>query len=257
MIVAEFVTTVDLLIGKIQDTLPNKEFEETYPYQEKLADLAWTLGWRHPPFRINYQCNIPQRRELRSVEILEPMGASLHMRLLDSSPLGVPEDGSPMTPKYWFPFSSEERHQFIATLKAWQRSARAKLALSEIAVPSGAALVARGTPDSPASKSEKESKRLRQPSEIAMAAYRLSLVTGSTQVEIAKALTKAFRVPAEQNQVSRWIKQVRRYVEAGNVLPEPPRTAKPAKSIDPKRLDLGPRTDHTTPRQRQRESDDE
>src|SRR5271170_4652442 len=119
-LVAEFVTMADLLIGKIEDALPNQEFEDTYPYQAKLEDLAWDLGWKCPPFRITYLCVLSQQREQRLLETYEPMGGSSGINLLESWPTNRQQP-----PKFSAPFLPEERHRFIANLRAWQRSAKA------------------------------------------------------------------------------------------------------------------------------------
>jgi hypothetical protein len=93
-------------------------------------------------------------------------------------------------------------------------------------------------------------KKMRLPSDIAVAAYRVRFVSHRPQQEIASVLTIEFRRPVGQNQVSRWIKQVERWVQSGKVLPELPKLAKPARSIDPSRIDIGTRTDHLAPRHR-------
>jgi len=94
---------------------------------------------------------------------------------------------------------------------------------------------------------------MRRPSEMALAAYRLSLVTGANQEEIANVLQKQFREPVTQPKVSRMVRRVQRYLNAGNILPPPPKTPQHAKSFDPSTLELGERTDRLTKRQRTRE----
>jgi len=69
----------------------------------------------------------------------------------------------------------------------------------------------------------------KEPSKDAFAAYRLQLLTGKTQKELAEQLTAELRRPVGQGTVSRWLKQVRAWLKAGNVLPDltTTRTSKP------------------------------
>jgi hypothetical protein len=90
-----------------------------------------------------------------------------------------------------------------------------------------------------------------QPPANAIAAYRTSLVVGGNQSELADFLSKELGQTVTQGQVSRWLAQVKAFLEAGNVLPEMP-TAPPESSIDPKLIELGSRMDGKARRQRER-----
>ena len=94
-------------------------------------------------------------------------------------------------------------------------------------------------------------KSLRKPTERDEQAYRLRLVTGKTQEEIAKDLD------CTQGQVSRSINKVEEWVAAGNVLPPLESGGKPqVQSMDPQKIDMGKRMDGRTPSQRPNFSDD-
>jgi hypothetical protein len=100
-------------------------------------------------------------------------------------------------------------------------------------------------------------KPVKQPSNDAFTAYRVWVATGRIQEELAEMLTKELRRPVHQGTVSRWIDQVKRWLEAGNVLPDlsPPLNKKPS-AMDPERIDLGGRLDHRSERQRERRNSD-
>jgi hypothetical protein len=100
-------------------------------------------------------------------------------------------------------------------------------------------------------------RKMRRPSELAIAAYRLWFATQRPQEEIAKVLSREHGATIRQNQVSRMLKQVEKYVRAGNVLPDLPKPARRAVAIDPAKLDMGAREDQLTQRQRTRRSDDD
>ncbi len=96
-----------------------------------------------------------------------------------------------------------------------------------------------------------EKPKIKLPSENAMKAWRLHDLLGiSNQTELAKKMTQN-GVPTNQGQVSKWLKQVKDYMEAGGVLPELPMMDKPT-AIDPSKIDMGKRQDGRTPHQRER-----
>lgn len=98
---------------------------------------------------------------------------------------------------------------------------------------------------------------VKQPSKNALTAYRVWLVTGKTQNELAEMLTKELRRFVCQGTVSRWIDQAQRWLEAGNVLPDlSPSPNKKPLPMDPERIDLGQRQDHRSERQRERRNSD-
>jgi len=102
------------------------------------------------------------------------------------------------------------------------------------------------------------SQRLRQPSDNAIAAYRLRLLFEGNQTELAQELQIRMGRSVSQGQVSRWLSEVTRYVEAGNVLPgfaatTPARREEP---MDPAKLDMGARQDPRAPRPSDLNNDD-
>jgi hypothetical protein len=98
----------------------------------------------------------------------------------------------------------------------------------------------------------------KQPSEDAFKAYRLSIATGKNQTELAEILATELKRPISQGQVSKWLTQVKAWLEAGNVLPDllKPLNEQP-KGIDPEVLDMGKRQDGRAERQRSKRIDDD
>ena len=84
-------------------------------------------------------------------------------------------------------------------------------------------------------------RRRKQPSASAFQCYRLSLAVGRKQAELAEILSREQRHPIGQPQVSRWIGEVRLWLESGNVLPDLTGDAtaqRPAVDcVDPSKLD--------------------
>lgn len=99
--------------------------------------------------------------------------------------------------------------------------------------------------------------RAKEPSKTALAAYRLSLLRGLKQTEVAEELSKQIGRRVYQGQVSRWLDLVRTWLKAGNVFPDLPRAANRAASVEPAVIEMGPRGDHLTKRQRDRQSDED
>ena len=99
------------------------------------------------------------------------------------------------------------------------------------------------TDDTPATDA-----KLQQPSKEAIATYRFYTLAGKTQQEAADILTKEFKKPISQGQVSKWVKQTGEWVERGNVLPNPDTPPVKTYSVDPSKLDLGARVDPRKPR---------
>jgi hypothetical protein len=98
----------------------------------------------------------------------------------------------------------------------------------------------------------------RVPPDLAIKAYRLKFIRGvPKQTEIADLLSKEEGRAITQGQVSRWLRQAEEFVRLGGILPDmiSPIDQKPI-SIDPERLDLGPRKDGHSLRQRGKRSDD-
>jgi hypothetical protein len=96
---------------------------------------------------------------------------------------------------------------------------------------------------------------LKQPSKKAIAVFRYRLVTGKTQTELAAdpRLMELLGHAVDQGTISRWLKQVKEWLEAGNVLPDLSESldSKPS-PMDPKWIELGERQDGRASRQRDR-----
>lgn len=94
------------------------------------------------------------------------------------------------------------------------------------------------------------------PHDNAFRVYTLFVTTGKSQTEVAKIFAKESGVPIEQGTVSRWIRLVKDWLQAGNKMPVlPPLPDRPSKTMDPSKLDNGQRCDGRTPRQRRNRSD--
>src|SRR5262249_16787745 len=110
--------------------------------------------------------------------------------------------------------------------------------------------------DLPGKQSPARTKnQLTPPSDEAIAAYRLCVLKGMKQIDIAAALTQEFKRPVTQGTVSRWIKQAEKWIAAGNILPELGGKANKPSPVDPEQIDLGQRQDKLTKRQRKRRED--
>ena len=98
----------------------------------------------------------------------------------------------------------------------------------------------------------------KRPSDAAFIVYRYWLATGKKQTELARdpELMKLLKSTVTQGTVSRRLKQVTKWVEIGNILPDllNNRREKPA-PIDPERIDLGQHQEGRTKRQRKRRSE--
>jgi len=87
---------------------------------------------------------------------------------------------------------------------------------------------------------------VKEPSKRALAAFRLMVLKGVDQTQIGAELTR-MGMPATQGCVSRDIQHVRKWLRAGNILPELPGVAG-IRAVDPSRLEIGKRTDPRSPR---------
>lgn len=111
-------------------------------------------------------------------------------------------------------------------------------------------------PPTDANKEAKQRART-EPSKDAFACYRMSIALGWTQTNIAETITKELGRYIHQGQVSRWIKQVKEWIEDGNILPDMPKPAPITQhTMDPADIDMGARRDHLTYRQRHQKADD-
>jgi len=81
-------------------------------------------------------------------------------------------------------------------------------------------------------------KSMKEPSANAFAAYRAVRLLGSKQEDVA------CRFVVEQSTISRWVRDVGKWIEAGNILPDelaaPPPRSKTI-TMDPRKLEQGPR----------------
>ena len=90
----------------------------------------------------------------------------------------------------------------------------------------------------------------RRPPTIAFKAWRLrELFKITNQEEIARKMTEN-GVLATQGQVSKWLKAVDAFLEAGGVMPSLKTLDEQPTAMDPRVLDMGARQDGRTPRQR-------
>ena len=98
-------------------------------------------------------------------------------------------------------------------------------------------------------------KTLNQPSDKAIAVYRLWFALGQKQEDIAKSFEVRYGHLMDQGTVSKYLKQVRAWVEAGNILPpEEQSTVKPKIHANSPAIDLGANITGRTPRQRGRKT---
>lgn len=100
-------------------------------------------------------------------------------------------------------------------------------------------------------------RRIRQPSDLAITAYRAWLATQKPQKEIASLLSQKTGEPITQVKVSRFIKRVKTFLEAGSVLPDIPEKARREKAIDPSKIELGRRVNPLTLNQRPRANEED
>jgi len=108
----------------------------------------------------------------------------------------------------------------------------------------------------PPDEQPKPVANMRPPSDDAIACYRAHFFTELNQTQLAEIMTAELKRPISQGQVSKWLKEVKTWIAAGNVLPDLPEMMrrKPA-AFDPQTLELGPRQDHHTLRQREKRSE--
>ncbi|MBH07001.1 MAG: hypothetical protein CMJ20_11845 [Phycisphaeraceae bacterium] len=104
---------------------------------------------------------------------------------------------------------------------------------------------------------QKKKIPIERPSDRALKAWRLRDLAGiSNQSSIAKRLTEEGE-PATQGQVSRWLRDVEKYLKDGNVLPELPKLEGRPAYIDPNVITMGKRRDGLTKRQRPKRTADD
>jgi hypothetical protein len=93
-------------------------------------------------------------------------------------------------------------------------------------------------------------KPLREPPPEAFQAYRLCKVVGLDQTAAAKRLEEELGIPFDQSKVSRYVNKVARWLGAGNTLPELPAAHRKPNTMDPRKLEQGPRRDGRRPGRR-------
>jgi hypothetical protein len=84
------------------------------------------------------------------------------------------------------------------------------------------------------------------PSEYEILIFRVSL-TGIKQQEIAATMRAKTGIPCDQSKVSRAIKKVKLFLKRGNVLPDLSPIKAQKITVDPSKLEKGPRLDGRTP----------
>ena len=127
--------------------------------------------------------------------------------------------------------------------KEWARACRAtgQASSSPADDPDSAAKI--GSADGPANPA------IKCPTDKAFRAYWVSsLMNISSQAEIAVILTKE-GIPANQGQVSKWLTAVKKFHEAGGIIPNVQELNAQPQSVDPDILVMGERQDGRTPRQ--------
>ena len=194
------------------------------------------------------------RREL-SRAALRFQGPTRDMHILDKLPTevstGLEDLALPYTAQGGITSGSGPTASFVEPNQTLTRSpsSEAEIALPATDTDTQEHTVAQGGPGA--------RKTLKQPSNDAFTAYRAGLATGKNQTELAQLLTNEWRRTVYQGNVSRWLDQVKSWLEAGNVLPDlsPPAYKKPL-AMDPDRIDLGERQDHRSERQRERRNSD-
>ena len=108
-----------------------------------------------------------------------------------------------------------------------------------------------------AMRAKRTSAPKREPSPDAIACYRVFFLKGMKQQPLADYMTKELKRPISQGAVSRWLREVKKWIEAGNILPDLPEPLKrKPDSIDAGVIEMGQREDGLTPRQRNRRSED-
>ncbi len=97
-------------------------------------------------------------------------------------------------------------------------------------------------PEADAQSASVASKSPKEPPREAFEAYALHVETAWDQSSVARKLSESLGRPISQGQVSRWVKAVREWREAGSAsLGSDPTTRPKTFPVDPSRLDLGPR----------------
>jgi hypothetical protein len=97
----------------------------------------------------------------------------------------------------------------------------------------------------------RQSEEVKIPSDSAFLAYGLCKFAGRTQTEVATMIARATGGTTSQGTVSRWVREVEAWVAAKNPLPKLDiQTMCRAFATDPSLLDMGPRMDGLTGRQR-------
>lgn len=258
------------LIGDVSIKPGEMPLEQLSPFISliiSIGNCAIKLGW-NPPFHLEKrEGKIGNDDHRYRVLLLQLPWDGREEMLFDayvSNPTDRLESGMLPVKQIFHGFDEQGKQSVIAHLKIWQRfiesqpdhTAQHAEGINKSENHRNPLKGGRGGNANPNLEKGKKN-RLRKPSDVALAAYRVHIATGRPQTEIAQALAQQFREPIKQNIVSRYIKQVERYLSAGNVLPDLPKPAKPAKSIDPAKLDLGNRTDSLTQRQRHRKSNEE
>lgn len=120
------------------------------------------------------------------------------------------------------------------------------------------AAIATGAGARGAGESEGKQKRVKEPPKRYLKAYRVFVTMGQKQTEMANVLSKEWKKPISQQQVSRMLKRVREYLEAGNILPDldaGPR-AKKEGDWDSATLDIGKRQDGRPNTRRKQQDED-
>ena len=101
---------------------------------------------------------------------------------------------------------------------------------------------------------QSDTKLKHPPDKAFRACFVRDILGESNQTRIAEIMTSE-GIPANQSQVSRWLKAVDEYRAAGGIVPTPDELNRP-QAIDPDIIEMGARLDGLTPRQRPRRDSD-
>lgn len=192
-----------------------------------------TIGLHEFPWKLQETEIVDALRVLR--KLLEPMLVVLYHRY----PLSSADNPSPAESQAAFErliITLPEFETQILRLKAATSVLQTKIEQLDEEIPKGASL--------------------KQPSDRAMVVYRLWFATGARQEDIAEKFKEDYGLPMEQGSVSRYLNQVKAWVEAGNILPAAEQSSvKPIIKADSPSVDLGANQTGRTPRQRERKND--
>lgn len=112
------------------------------------------------------------------------------------------------------------------------------------------------TVEGPSNSDPKKKRPPKEPSPEDFAAYKLYVIGGIKQEQVAKELERAFGKPFHQGGVSRSVGRVRTFLNAGGIMSSLEQAKANVDTVDPSVIEMGARQDGQTHRQR-KSADDE